>query len=235
LAEKKPLGFDAAYEELRKKDPSLPPKPVWDFLNWRRSEGADWQYEPDTPQSKKDQSRLPGGDPRLWNRLPDSPEFSPMNLAPLGIPGNPLEGTPNGEIMGHDLSAPPLRDRFGMKAPLVMPGRMESAGMTGIGGVPSATQLPQYPEQLLVPDVVSATDPAFAAHPAVQSYLRGLSKTPAASSIDSRDALPSAWMQFRSGDRGKKLSKADLINGLNMGTYGMDLPYQEQGNSTLIR
>jgi len=169
------------------------------------------------------------------HRLYESAEFSPDQFAPLGIPGNPLEGGPDSERMGHDLNTPPTLDRFGMKAPLTFPGRMESAGMTGVGGVPSATQLPQYPEQLMVPDVVSATDPAVSAHPAVQSYLAGLGRTPAASSLDNRDALPSAWMQWRSGDKGKKLSRPDLINGLNMGTRGLDLPYSSQGNSTIIR
>jgi len=167
--------------------------------------------------------------------LVDSPEFS-FNSAPVGVPGNPLEGTPGD---AENMSPGAKRQRRlwakGERAPIQSPGRLESSGLTGVGGVPSATQLPQAPEQLLVPDVVSATDPAFSAHPAVQSMLRGLSRVPSASSMDGRDALPSAWMQWRSKQKGSQLSRPELINALNMNTRGLDLPYQQQGNSTIIR
>lgn len=164
--------------------------------------------------------------------LRDSSEFSPFQMAPLGVPGNPLEGTPgDAENMREGAKRQRRLWAKGERAPLATPNRLESSGLTGVGGVPGATQLPQSPEQLLVPDVVSATDPAFSAHPVVQGYLKGLSRTPSASSLDSRDALPSAWMQYRSGQKPLQLKKATLLNALNMNTKGMDLPYSDQGAS----
>lgn len=158
-------------------------------------------------------------------RLKESPEFSPGQLAPLGIPGNPLDGVP----MAQDAKRPSKWWERGTRAPLQSPGRLETSGLTGVGGVPAATQLPQHPEQLLVPDVVSATDPAFSATPQAQRVLDGLGRLPAASPVGD-----SPWSQYVSKSP-KYLKKQEIFNALNMGTKGLDLPYEQQGNSNITR
>ena len=150
--------------------------------------------------------------------LGDSPEFSPFNRAPLGVPGNPLDGTP----MGQDTVRPKKWWENGTTSPLQPPGRMEPTGITQAGGLPSSKQLPQFPEQLLVPDVVSATDPAFSMHPVVREYLGGLARTPASDTGGSG----SPWAQLRPKGVPRK---SDIVGGLGMGTKGLDLPYQDQG------
>ena len=153
----------------------------------------------------------------------DSPEFS-FNFASLGVPGNPLDGGP----MAQDSQRPRKWWDKGTRKPLASPGRLESGGMTGVGSFPSATQLPQNPEQLLVPDTVSALDPAYSMTPKRAADLQGLSKIPAA---DTGSTSP--WTQWRSKDKTKLLRRSELLSGLNMGTKGLDLPYQDQGVASL--
>lgn len=152
--------------------------------------------------------------------MKESVEFSPSQLAPLGIPGNPLDGTPGAQ----DAVRPRKWWEKGTRAPLQSPGRLESAGLTGVGGVPAATQLPQHPEQLLVPDVVSATDPAFSMTPEAQKVLGGLGRTPAASPVGD-----SPWSQYVSKKNPRYLRRTDLLNGLDLNSRGLGMPYKEQG------
>jgi hypothetical protein len=148
----------------------------------------------------------------------DSPEFSPFNKAPLGVPGNPLDGTPGLEEIRTK------RPAKGTRAPLQLPGRLSFQEMADVGTPPRGVPIAQEPNQLLVPDVVSATDPAFSAHPFVRQVFSGLSKIPAA---DTGSTSP--WTQWRFKGRG--LTTTGLKRALQ--GPGMDLPYKSQGEAGL--
>ena len=143
----------------------------------------------------------------------DSFEFSPFNAAPLGVPGNPLDGTPGLEDVNR------RRKDKGTRVPLALPGRLSYGEMQDVGTPPKGAD----PKQLLVPDVVSATDPAFSQHPFVR-IMAGLSKVPAA---DTGSTSP--WTQWRSKGRG--MTTSGLKRALQV--PGIDLPYKSQGEAGL--
>jgi hypothetical protein len=144
----------------------------------------------------------------------DSPEFSPFNKAPLGVPGNPLDGTPGLEEIKRK------RPEKGTRAPLAVPGRLSFQEMVDVGTPPRGVPVAQEPHQLLVPDVVSATDPAYSQHPFVKHVFNGLGKIPAA---DTGSTSP--WTQWKSKGRG--MTNSGLKKALQV--PGIDLPYQQQG------
>ena len=147
----------------------------------------------------------------------DSPEFNPFNRAPLGVPGNPLDGTPG---MQTDLRPYKKQWEKGTKAPLQRPGRLDYGGMQDVGTPYRSTPVANEPHQLFVPDVVSATDPAYSQHPFVKQVFRGLSKIPAA---DTGSTSP--WTQWKS--KGRSIGTSGLKKALQV--PGIDLPYQQQG------
>jgi hypothetical protein len=84
--------------------------------------------------------------------------------SPLGVPGNPLDGTPG---LQTDLRQKKKWWARGDKAPLQPPGRLDFGGMADVG-TPQGSKVAQEPQEIFKPDVVSATDPAYSQRPVVR-------------------------------------------------------------------
>jgi hypothetical protein len=141
--------------------------------------------------------------------------------SPLGIPGNPLDGTPG---MQSDLRQKKKWWALGDKAPLQPPGRLDFHGQADVG-TPMGTKIPQEPNELspreiFTPDTVSATDPAYSAHPVIKQQLAGLSRVPTAA------PQGDVWSQTKPK---RSLTTNALLAALQ--PKGMDALYKRQGAS----
>jgi len=158
--------------------------------------------------------------------LKDSNEFS-FYAAPLGIPGNPLDSVH--DVLGGLADTKRLRKWWapGTKEPLEgheLP-RFENPGITDVGSAGMHwDNVPQAPEELRVPDPVSATDPAFSMWPT----LRALSPYPGATARASTTGGDSSWTQL---NLKRPLRRSELISAL--GIPGLNLHYEDQGDSTI--
>lgn len=154
----------------------------------------------------------------------DSPEFS-ANAAPLGIPGNPLDAVQLWMGGLGDTRRPRKWWAPGTKEPLEgheVP-RLENPGMTNVGSAGLHwDNVPQVPEDLRVPDPVSATDPAFAMRPEALNIREGLKRVPASTYTED-----SPFTQLKVGGNPKYMRKSEILSAL--GIPGLDLPYTSQG------
>lgn len=128
-------------------------------------------------------------------------EFDPRNLGPLGAPPDPL--------------LPYMAQDARPKKP-----RLENPGVTDVGSAGMMRYaVPQEPEQLAVPDPVSATDPAFSMHP-LAAPLGGLGKAPVPPSVGQGSPFSQLPPNY--------ISSMKLMQALK-GKPKLDADYQSQG------
>lgn len=160
--------------------------------------------------------------------MKESTEFSYQH-APIGVAGNPLDGQPLWMGGLGDTRRPRKWWAEGVKEPLEgheLP-RLENPGITDVGSSGHHwDNVPQAPEELLRPDPVSATDPAFSQHPAVLKIANDLAKVPA-----STTGGDSSWTQMKLKGPIKHLRRSELVSAL--GIPGLNLHYEDQGVSTI--
>jgi hypothetical protein len=137
--------------------------------------------------------------------------------SPLGIPGNPLDGTPG---MQPDLRQKKRWWARGDRAPLQPPGRLDFHGQADVG-TPMGSKIAQEPQEIFAPDTVSATDPAYSTHPIIKQQLAGLSKIPTAA-----PQRTDTWSQTKPR---RSMTTKSLLTALQ--PKGMDALYSRQGAS----
>jgi hypothetical protein len=92
---------------------------------------------------------------------------------------------------------------------------------------PPAFYQTRLPDQMNVPEPVSALDPAYSMHPLAHVLHNALSLAPGSTAPVNAG---SPWMQLASNFyKPRKMTRSDLVTAL--GLPGLDMPYEAQGEN----